>query len=562
MFNRSKPNVILISDQTDIITMNRSLGVHKVAYCLREAGFEVAVIHYASVFSINEIFHMLKELVNENTLFVGVNNYFYASIADPIVHDYGGVELRPADPGSIVPHGSAFNQQIKDLIRRQNKKCKLVLGGPTAIDVDYNKIFDYIVKGYAEQSVVQLARFLNEEPVQLPKKYKSVFGPVIVDDIKAEGYDFSRSHMGYEDHDVILPGETLLLEVARGCIFKCAFCSYPMNGKKKMDFIRSMELIREELIDNYSKYQITNYVVVDDTFNDSVEKCRIFSDMVKTLPFKINLWAYVRLDLLTAHPETIDYLVDAGFRAMWFGIETLNPRTASIIGKGGDREKLLGTVRHIKEKYNNKVSMHGSFVFGLPHESMESMQSTAEYLLSDKNPLDSWSGYPLNIRANNESITQAFLSDIDTNYKKYGYEDIGASVVPNRSLYSASRLGEHGHMNWKNEHTSSAEVEEFASNVHRLKKQKRIKVGGQFAFYGASTGHDLEDLINKYESEVDWHQFDKDKLARAMEYKIKLFEKLEITPNFLELGDIQTFGDLLRSRKLVELSFDFANKNV
>lgn len=553
MFDRLKPNVILISDHTDIITMNRTLGVHKVAYCLRQAGFEVAVIHYASVFSIKEILHMLTELVNKNTLFVGVNNFFYASIADPIIHDNGSVELRHAEPGSILPHGSTFNQQVKDLIHQQNKKCKLVLGGPTAIDAAYNSIFDYVVKGYAEQSVVRLAEFLNGQSVQLPKKYKSIYGPVIVDDSKAQGYDFSSSRMEYQDHDAILPGETLLLEVARGCVFKCAFCSYPMNGKKKMDFIRSMDLIRDELVDNYNKYQITNYVIVDDTFNDSVEKCRLFSDMVKTLPFRINLWAYIRLDLLAAHPETIDYLADTGFRAMYFGIETLNPRTASIIGKGGDREKLFNTVRYIKEKYHNRISMHGSFIFGLPHESMESMNSTAQYLLSDKNPLDTWAGYPLHIRANDESITQAFLSDIDINYKKHGYQENKTDNVLPKSLYHPSRRGDRGQMNWSNDYTSSLEVEKFASTVNQLRKQKGPKVAGQFAFHAASTGHNLEDFISKYESEVDWYQLDRDKLTRAREYKTKLFEQLGITPDFLDLENIQTYSDLLRSHRLVKL---------
>lgn len=553
MFDKSRPNVILISDHTDIIPMSRTLGVHKVSYCLRQAGFEVAVIHYASVFSIKEILHMLTELVNENTLFVGINNFFYASIANPIVHHNGSVELRPAQPGSILPHGLEFNQTIKDLICQKNTKCKLVLGGPTAIDADYNSIFDYVIKGYAEQSVVQLAQSLSGRPVQFAQQYKSIYGPVIIDDSKAEGYDFSQSRMEYLDHDIIMPGETLLLEVARGCIFKCAFCSYPMNGKKKMDFIRSMNLIREELIDNYTRYQINNYVIVDDTFNDSVEKCRLFSDMVKTLPFKINLWAYIRLDLLAAHPETIDYLVDAGFRAMYFGIETLNPRTASVIGKGGDREKLFNTVKHIREKYHDRISMHGSFIFGLPHESMDSMNKTAEYLLSDKNPLHTWAGYPLNIRANNESLTQAFLSDLDINFEKHGYRDNKIDHAVSKSLYSPSRRGDRGQMNWSNEYTSSDEIEEFASSINKSRKQKDPNVAGQLAFYIASMGLNLDDFLFKRESQVDWYQLDKTKLARSVEYKIKLFEQLKITPNFLKLENIQTYSDLLRSNKLVEL---------
>jgi radical SAM superfamily enzyme YgiQ (UPF0313 family) len=39
--------------------------------------------------------------------------------------------------------------------------------------------------------------------------------------------------------------KVLPIEIARGCIFKCKFCSYPLNGKQNLDFryFSSMELI-------------------------------------------------------------------------------------------------------------------------------------------------------------------------------------------------------------------------------------------------------------------------------------------------------------------------------
>lgn len=196
--------------------------------------------------------------------------------------------------------------------------------------------------------------------------------------------------------------------------------------------------------------------------------------------------------------------------------------------------------------------MHGSFIFGLPRESMESMKSTAEYLLSDKNPLHTWAGYPLDVRANDESLTQAFLSDLDINFEKYGYRDNKTAAL-SKSLYSPSRRGDRGQMNWSNEYTSSDEIEEFASSVNKLRKEKDPGVNGQLAFHVASMGLNLDDFLFKRESQVDWYQLDKVKLARAVEYKTKLFEQLGIPPNFLKLENIQTYSDLLRSNKLIEL---------
>jgi hypothetical protein len=58
------------------------LGIYKLAHCLREAGFEVAVLHFLSMFTIDEVKHALTHLLSDKTLFVGVSNFFYESIDD------------------------------------------------------------------------------------------------------------------------------------------------------------------------------------------------------------------------------------------------------------------------------------------------------------------------------------------------------------------------------------------------------------------------------------------------------------------------------------------------
>ena len=44
-------------------------------------------------------------------------------------------------------------------------------------------------------------------------------------------FDFTRSFTTYEHNDLTFH-DVPILEVARGCIFKCAFCAYMLNGKK------------------------------------------------------------------------------------------------------------------------------------------------------------------------------------------------------------------------------------------------------------------------------------------------------------------------------------------
>jgi hypothetical protein len=470
-------------------------------------------------------------MISDRTLFVGVNNFLYASLGQ-------------TNPGSYLPHiNPSLNQEFKQLIKTANPNCKTVLGGPNAADQSHAKDFDFVLAGYAEKSIVNLAQHLLDSSVPLIKSYKSVYGPVIVNDNKAEGFDFENSDTIYQDEDIILPGESLMLEIARGCIFSCAFCAFPLNGKKKLDYIRSKERIRDELIRNYEKFQVTRYLFSDDTFNDSPEKCQMMYEISQSLPFKLEWWAYLRLDLLRAHPQTIEWLVKSGLRAAFFGIETLNPRTAAAIGKGGNREQLVSVLKQIKEKYGDYVSLHGSFIFGLPHEDLDSIRKTGDFLLSNENPLDTWGVQPLNIRPSNKSYTNDFLSDIDKNFSKYGYkwkanrtarradiDDVRRSgITPSWPPVDSSTLHPLGFMLWENEHTSWHVVDKLSTSINREKMSRsNAKMKGETAFWYAGLGLPLDNFLNKPISSINQLETELAKKNRISEYRKQVFEKFNI----------------------------------
>jgi len=510
----NKHNIILISDTTDVLTMQKSLGLYKVAYELRTAGFDVAVINHAHIFSFQEICDLLTKLVNDSTLFVGFNNIFYQYI-NPTTTENGAVHFNEIAPGAMLPHGPEYNTKLKAHIKLLNPDCKLVLGGPTAHDAPYNSYFDYIVSGYADISAVNLAQHLADPSVVLNKKHKSIYGPVVINDSRAEDFDFAASAMRFSKQDAIMPGEVLPLEMARGCIFKCTFCSYPLNGKKKLDFLKSEQSVYEEFVSNYQQFGVTKYLMVDDTFNDSIEKCEMIYNISKRLPFKLEYWAYIRLDLMAAHPETMDWLFDSGLKGCFFGIETFNLDTGKLIGKGGSRNKLSKTLRDIKAKWAD-VMLHGSFIFGLPHESLESMQETVDFLLSDNSPLDSWHLKPLRIKANSDNWTSGFLSDLDIDFAKFGYE----------------KLGEHNlDMLWANEHTTFEQVKQMVKDAHHHAEVtgKRV-ISSSYAFQLAGLGYELAHVTNKTIKDFDWHSITLRKQQRAEEYKDTLYKYLELGP--------------------------------
>lgn len=513
MFDRSKPNIILLSDYTDVIYMNKTLGVHKIACELRRAGFEVLVINHLHVFTFDELTHVIQNSVNENTLYVGVSSFFYLTSDSPSQlidkeHEAGGISYQPKELGAFLPHGLKYNQPLKDLITSINPKCKLVLGGHDAKDAGYIKDYDYVVFGYADISAVNLAKHLayGEE---LKHSRRSLFGATIIDDATAEGYEFISTPMQYTDNDVIMPGETLGIEISRGCVFKCAYCTYPLNGKKKNDYIKLEEILTQEFVENYEKFGVTRYTFSDDTFNDSRDKIEMVHRISKSLPFKLEFWAYVRADLLAAHPDTIDLLFDSGLRAGFMGIETMHPTAGSIIGKGGGRQKIIEVIDYIKTKYSNSVALTGSFIFGLPSEPLDSIKETAQMLLDKKIKLDAWQINPLRINPNH-----TFKSEFDLNYEKYGYRVIGQNSEG---------------LTWENEYTNYHECAELAKSTMiagDLNGNRRIN--GRSSFCIASLGFDLDYSMNKKVTEFDWHRTDLQKQKRAVQYKEQLFKVLGI----------------------------------
>jgi hypothetical protein len=505
MFDNTKPNVIFLTDNTIDTTLTKTIGPYKLANELRMAGFEVMVIHHLHVFSVDEIKHLLASAISPQTLFVGVSNFFYRSINQR----ESWIEQRPKidydldskEPGAILPHGAEFNNEIKQHINQCNPYCKLVLGGPNAFDRSHIKDYDFVVLGYADVSVVNLANHLKDG-VSLMKNYRSIHGATIIDDSLAASHKFVESVMRYQKHDCILPGETLPIEISRGCVFRCSFCSYPLNGKKKLDHIKQEELLFQEFLINYQQHGITRYLFSDDTFNDSVEKVEMIHRISKRLPFELEYWAYIRLDLLTAHPHTADLCIESGLRAVWFGIETLSQETGAIVGKGGNRERMIETLKKLKTTYGNKIMLHGSFIFGLPKESVRSMMSTIAFLSSKDCPLDSSSTYPLMFQR--YSYRTSFFNDITKDPAKFGYTEMPGVDTE--------------YFPWQNEHINVFQATKLSA-VCNNQVNKKIPVLGSLSFEIAGLGLGLDFSRNKILNSSEVDLIINQKTLRATQYK-------------------------------------------
>jgi len=496
-------DVIIFTDITSLHYVGRAIGAYKCAYSLRQAGYECLVVDHLSGFTPAELDTMLTKVITDRTLFVGVSTTFMMSIDTP--SQYKRLS------NSVVPQGRETEDSMVELIRQLNPRCKIVTGGNLPHAIQNGSGIDYSVIGYAEASIVSLANHLRHGD-KMPGSYRSLSGTIIVDDRTGSNHDFVNSPFKWGEHDVANM-KVLPIEIARGCIFRCKFCSYPMNGKQNLDFIRPADILYEEMLTNYYTFGVTDYLLLDDTFNDNEPKLDIMLSVVKRLPFQPKFWCYARLDLIARNPATLEKLYDIGLRAMYFGIETLNRKTGLIIGKGYDRSKQIAMISNIRHKYGNSLSLHGSFIIGLPEEAVESVEKTYNDIMNETIPLHT-------VVFNGLGIARAernpFPSDLEKNYLKYGYAEDMTAQSPT-------------FINWKSKHMTYDIAKQMAADYMSVVAQNpRFYISGHLGFGLKNLGYSEEYVQNTTADTVNWDIISDEKCTFVQQYKKILFGRLGI----------------------------------
>jgi len=507
-------DAIIFTDMSLHRQASLHLGPYKIAHLLRQQGYEVLVVNHLSHYNMQELKYLIDVSLTERTKFVGFSTTFLALLQ----YDDEGNKI-PAKVGSMpkdtpFPQGREFGDEIFRYMLSKHSDVKFVIGGRGGIGYK-NPYINYWVRGYAELSALNLMNHLAHGE-ELQKSTLLEDRLIVVNDPKAEGYNFTSDSMAWRKTDVV-NHKVLPMETARGCIFNCKFCNFILNGKKNNDYIRQSDSLYQELLDNYNNFGITHYYFVDDTFNENIVKLKALAEMVERLPFKPQFWAFTRLELLCTMPTAIDLMDRIGVRAMFFGIETMNLETGRIVGKGYAREKQIELMRHVSENYPH-ITTHGSFIAGLPKEPYESLELTIQQLQTGEIPLHSWSMRPLYI-AEHDGIDAASFSDIDLNWEKYGYKKL--DVAPE------------GVILWENDQ-GLRYVDLFDSimkTVSEAQRSKKFFVPGIDSFQLVNLGYELDEVIHTNLYGFNWDEVDQRIDTFVAEYKTQMIQILHDMKN-------------------------------
>ena len=426
----------------------RGIAGPRLRTAAQRAGFNVMIIDFVNNLTLEQIFELLEKTVTEKTKFIGLS----ASWIDP-----GTIKFYPW-----------YNEKFFTTIRQRWPQLQIITGGHD----EHNKQFllknaDYHFHGYSDNSFVEFLKMIHGQDHSLNFSKKDIGNNHQVYMIDSNMFHAVGNPDELETvflkEDNFKPHQPLPIEVARGCIFRCTFCRHPFQGKKYYDsYQRSIGNLASELSRNYDLFGTTRYTVLDDTFNDSIEKIHRLTEAVKLakLP-KFEFVAYIKPELLVTKPEMIGMLADLGLKGAFIGMESFNEETRKAIGKGTNVEKVLDACKKLGEANDHQVRVHASFIAGLPYDTPENVLNTWKFLTSEQNTyFRSWHFEPLSVRPYTDvkPLADDVLSTLDKDPYRFGY-----------------KFDTKG--NWYTEHWNRAHAVEITKRI-MIDSQKYVRSGG------------------------------------------------------------------------------------
>jgi radical SAM superfamily enzyme YgiQ (UPF0313 family) len=479
------------------IFFQRAMGAYQIAHFLRSHGYTVQVIDFTDNFTVEELLEVSKKFISKSTLAIGLSTTFYTVSNDNSKFIHNNRTKFDLDfPKNIV--------SVIENIKNKFPNIKVIAGGAKSESAKTLPYVDVIIHGYAED---KLLNYLNSLPNNTKKFKETEFTinsnldqpRIIKNDPINLHFSIDNLNHRFIEQDIILPNETLPIEISRGCIFKCSFCAFPLNGKSKFDYLRAPAAIRDEMIYNYEMYGTTNYFLSDDTFNDSTQKVEQLHKVITSLPFKINFTTYLRLDLLNAHKEQIPMLKEMGLASPFFGIESLNQKSVSSIGKGMNVNRAKDFLLELYDNHWGKtIPITCSFIIGLPHETKQTIQDTYNWVKSS--PINSVF-FPLAL-----TDKTYYKSEFNTNYKEHGYK------LDTNTGY------------WENEHFNYTEATELAEKFNEELMRSEDVPSSWFLMTLLNHGYTLSEATSTKVKDLNYSKILRHRVHNLNTYKNTLFK--------------------------------------
>lgn len=336
----------------------RAIWSHRVATFLRMQGWDAEVIDFTAFWSLEELQELVKSRVSTKT----------------VMFCFGTAFLNPWSP---------YLNEFIAWLKKDYPNIPVVVGGNNAMVTPAEGV-DYWVDSYGENAILALCKHLIgtlgerlKTDITIPNK-KVIRGLHHYPSAPLENY-----LVDYEARDFMMPWECPQIETARGCMFSCSYCNFPIIGQAK-DVSVSKEEFKRQMQTGYEKWGIKNWRVMDETFNDRPEKLQKYAEAVDELGYNPWICGFARGDLVVKHREYWDTYIRLGFLGHSMGIETFNREAGKLVRKGMDSDKLkeglLDFQAYTDVNAPKRFRANIQMICGIPGENIESWNDSLNWL--------------------------------------------------------------------------------------------------------------------------------------------------------------------------------------
>lgn len=291
----------------------------------------------------------------------------------------------------IIMHTStpSLGNDVKcaEAIKAQNSSVKIgFVGAHVAVlpeqTLRENQVIDFVCRNEFDYTCKELAEGKNWQEIT-GLSYRDHLGNIRHNEeralihnwdempsvlpVYARDLDISKYFIGYLQHPYIS------FYTGRGCPAKCTFCLWPQTIGGHLYRHKSPDAVGREMAEAKELFgdRVREYMFDDDTFTIDKHRAIAISEHLKKLNITWSCNARANLDY-----DTLKTLRDNGLRLLLVGFESGNQAILNNIKKG---IKLETAREFMKNCHKLGITVHGTFIIGLPIETRETVEETIRF---------------------------------------------------------------------------------------------------------------------------------------------------------------------------------------
>ena len=353
------------------------------------------------------------------------------------------------------PSASTQNMEgatrLAEYIKKNNPSLKIIFVGPHMAALPFKTLrdhpfIDYVCENEGVHTILDLLS--GKDPYEVPgllfkedtgviltkpagivsqKKMQEDLPGVAWDMLPMNNYRTSLWHSFTNDCD---QGNFASIYTSLGCPYSCSFCMINVPfGNQKFRYWDPKFTI--EQLKKLSDLGVVNLKIADEMFVFNPEHFMEICKGIIKEGLKFNIWCYARID--TIKKEYMETMKGAGINWIGLGIESGSKKVRRNVIKGTfDELDIQKVVRGID---SFGINVAANYIFGLPEDTLESMESTFALALDLNTPMANFyscMAYPGSQLYRNTIVENSM--DLPETYSGYSQHSYDCRPLRNKNL--------------------------------------------------------------------------------------------------------------------------------